>query len=51
MKETEKMVRINSRITSKHDKYIKAKAKKLKVSEGEALRDIIDQHIAMHKKV
>lgn len=38
----ENFVRVNSRVEVKHHSFIKAEAKRLKVTEGEALRVIID---------
>lgn len=41
MKKQITMVRINSRITPEQAKFIKEQAKKLKISEGQVLRDIL----------
>jgi len=39
------MKRINTRITREQDKYIKSKAKKLKLTEGEVFRNILNNAI------
>lgn len=45
MKKTIPMVRINSRVTIEQFKFIKDQAKKLKISEGQVLRDILNKII------
>lgn len=41
----ETFVRMNMRVTNEHSKFIKAMAKKLKISEGAAVRAIISRQI------
>jgi hypothetical protein len=43
------MVRINTRIRPGQRKYIKAIAKKNKLTEGEVFRSIIDAHMSVNK--
>ena len=43
------MVRINSRILPEQHKYIRGYAKKLNMSEGNALRSILEQFIAKNQ--
>lgn len=43
------MTRINTRITEKQHKYVKAAAKKHKLTEGEVFRSIIDAHMSVNK--
>ena len=49
MKQPKKMDRINSRVKGTQKKFIKNKAKKDKMTEGEILRLIIDFYIAKNK--
>ena len=49
-KPVEKLVRINSRITPKQFAYIKAKALKMGIGEGELHRYIISEFIKKHGK-
>jgi len=44
------MPRINTRIKSEHQKFIKAEAKKTKKTEGEVFRAILDKHIGLNPK-
>lgn len=41
----EVLIRMNTRVSKEQVKFIKAEAKRLKISEGSALRGIIDRHI------
>lgn len=41
----EKFIRINSRISKKHDKFIKSQKEKTGKSEGEILRELLDKVI------
>jgi hypothetical protein len=43
------MARINTRIRPNQHKYIKAIAKKHKLTEGEVFRSIIDAHMSVNK--
>lgn len=43
------MKRINTRITQEQNKYIKSKAKKLKLTEGEVFRFILNNAMADNK--
>jgi hypothetical protein len=47
---TPPMVRVNTRITPEHHKWIKVQAKKLKRTEGEIFRAAVTRYIANIKK-
>jgi len=49
MQQPKKMDRINSRVNETQKEFIKNKAKKEKLTEGEVLRLIIDTYIANSK--
>jgi hypothetical protein len=44
-KRQQPMVRVNTRIRVEQDKFIKAKAKRENLTEGEAIRLIIDSYM------
>ena len=43
------MPRINTRITTAQQTYLKAKAKRDNITEGETFREIMDYYIKKHK--